>query len=313
MGQSIGCGQHWFVPNGANPITMKRLLFTSDLHVGKTTLAQVRALKDRVLGEIRSHDVEIAGLFLLGDLGESLAETESSLQVLADLAPLRAMIPGNHDLFDTERLGSSLKKYRVYLPALAAKQGYSWGENAPVIIEDTLAVVMTPAWPRPEFVPPGCQWTTREMREWKRQELPDGLWIRDIDDESMAEEQLNRFQRNLAGLPDSVQRVIVACHTPPFPELYAPEGKPKPTDGYFISPCFGEVIRRFNAERPRPLVTDVVSGHLHQGRRVVLPSGTSTVPIVAKVIASAYGKPDYVLLDAQEIWEQEGRPEHDVV
>src|ERR1043166_2655937 len=87
---------------------------------------------------------------LLGDIGESLVDIKTGLESMAGLAPLQAAIAGNHDLYDAEHIGSSVRRYKTTLPALFRENGWAWGEEgAPILIPGLypgVAIVMTPGW-----------------------------------------------------------------------------------------------------------------------------------------------------------------------
>lgn len=154
----------------------KVLIATSDLHLGHTEIEDIVAMVQEIKTVIEKEELSILALLLLGDIGESLKDIEMTLLALHDLAPVRVCVPGNHDVFDTERMGSSLHRYQALLPAVAVRHGYVWGiQDRPIIIDDT-AIVTTTAWPRPETVIGRVELDQRDVRA-ARENLPDERWI----------------------------------------------------------------------------------------------------------------------------------------
>lgn len=268
---------------------MKNIIIaTSDLHIGHTTIDDVLEMT-REIEELVCHEgLRGLALLVLGDIGESLKDIEMTLAVLGDLAPVKVFVPGNHDLFDTERMGSSLHRYREHLPSLATRHGYVWGiQDRPIIIDD-IAIVTTTAWPRSETIIGLADLDPREVQA-ARDELPDGRWItRDLRDDAVSDEQLHLFMQALAAVPRDVRKAIVATH---YPVLL--EQNSKPVSAYtpwFISPRFGNSLLQWKNERPN-IVVEVVSGHLHEHVDV------TTDGVRARVIDSGYRRPGYVVVE----------------
>jgi predicted phosphohydrolase len=190
------------------------IIATSDLHVGHTNIDDVIGMTRAIEELVCREGLRVLALLVLGDIGESLKDIEMTLAVMGDLATVRVYVPGNHDLYDTERMGSSLCRYREHLPTLAARHGYAWGiQDRPIIIDDT-AIITTSAWPRPETRIRQIDLDPREVQA-ARDELPDGRWItRDLRDDVLSDEQLRLFRQALAAVPKHVHRVIVATHYP---------------------------------------------------------------------------------------------------
>lgn len=268
---------------------MKNIIIaTSDLHAGHTNIDDVVEMAREIDELVRREGFRILALLVLGDAGESLRDIEMALAALGDLADVRVYVPGNHDLYDSEKMGSSLRRYQEHLPALAARHGYAWGiSDRPIIIEDT-AIVTTTAWPRPETRIEQVDLDPREVQA-VRGELPDGRWItRDLRDDALSDEQLRLFRQALVAVPKHVHRVIVATH---YPVLH--EQNSKPVNAFmpwFLSPRFGDNLLQWKKERPN-IVVEVVSGHLHEH-----VDGT-TDGVRARVIDSGYRRPGYLVVE----------------
>ena len=93
------------------------IAFTSDLHLGITTDNALAELAD----EIRA--ARPSALILGGDIAEGPVPFDRALELLADVAPLRGYVPGNHDLWSRQGW-SSTELYTQRLPELARDRGY---------------------------------------------------------------------------------------------------------------------------------------------------------------------------------------------
>lgn len=239
--------------------------------------------------KVRHEDLQVLVLLVLGDVGESLAAIETSLEILHDLASVKVYVPGNHDLYDTERLRSSLRRYQDLLPALAERNGYVWGVRERPLIVDDVAIATTSAWPLPETRIGEVDLDMREVREAKC-DLPDARWITsDLRDDAISDEQLVIFKRSLAAIPNNARKIIVATHYPIMIEQLRREVTAYTP--WFISPRFGNALHRWRESRSGTTVVEVISGHLHEHADVVI-DGTR-----ARVIDSGYRRPGHVVVE----------------
>jgi len=268
---------------------MKNIIIaTSDLHIGHTTIDDVLEMTREIDELVCREGLRVLALLVLGDIGESLKDIDQALDVMGGLSTMKVCVPGNHDLFDTERMGSSLRRYREHIPALADRNGYVWGvSGSPIIIDDT-AIITTSAWPRPETRIRLLDLDPREVQA-ARGELPDGRWItEDLRDDVLSDEQLHLFMQALSAVPQDTRKVIIGTHYPVFSEQNR-----KPVNAYtpwFLSPRFGDALRIWRDTRPE-VVVEVISGHLHEQADVVLDG------FRLRVIDSGYGRPGYVIVE----------------
>lgn len=151
----------------------RAVIATSDLHVGHTEIKDITAIVQEIKTMIDKEELCVLALLVLGDVGESMKDIEKTLLVLRDLAPVRVFLPGNHDLFDTEMIGSSLLRYEELLPALAERCGYAWGVSAQPLLLGDVAVVTTTAWPRTERLIGQVDLDHKDVQA-AREDLPDG-------------------------------------------------------------------------------------------------------------------------------------------
>ena len=96
----------------------------------------------------------------------------------------------------------------------------------------------------------------------------------------------------LDALPESVKRVIVVTHVPPFVEAcyYENEIQSKYFQPYFACKATGDVIREFAAAHP-DINVDVLCGHTHYAADLV--DGN----VHTRVMGVEYGDPKFEILD----------------
>lgn len=268
---------------------MKNIVITtSDLHIGHTSIEDVVKMVREIAERVRREDLQVLALLVLGDIGESLMGIEQGLEALSSLSPVRICVPGNHDLYDSERLGSSRRRYQDLLPALGARHGYAWGiQDRPIIIDDT-AIVTTTAWPRPERRIGQVDLDHKDVQA-ARDDLPDARWItQDLRGEQLSDEQLVLFRRALSAVPESVHRIIVGTH---YPVLLGQNRRPvNAYTPWFLSPRFGDALGTWRETRPEAAV-EVLSGHLHEHVDVMVDG------VRARIIGSGYGQPGYTVVE----------------
>ena len=220
----------------------------------------------------------------------------SGLDALHPLAPLRVFIPGNHDLFDSERMGSSLRRYRDHLPALVTEAGWEWGDSRVHLIGGVQTrIVCTPAWRCPTRLPSGER-IPRALRDDLFRELPDAKWLTGIDDEDLQAEQLRRFRANLADARHASHLVVVS-HYPVFAEQIglSSDQEASAVDMFHFSPQFGAALVEALARYPRPPRATVVSGHTHSGRCATIHR--EAIALETLTVDSGYGRPGYCVVE----------------
>lgn len=264
------------------------VIATADLHVGHTAIEDVVEMSREIEERVRREGLRVLALLVLGDVGESLRDIEMTLATLGDLAPVKVYVPGNHDLYDTERMGSSLRRYEELLPALTERCGYAWGISDEPLVVDDIAIVTTAAWPRPETIIGLVDLDRRDVLA-AREDLPDAGWITsDLHDGKLSDEQLDLFTKALCAVPQDTRKIIIATH---YPVLHEQNGKPvNAFTPWFLSLRFGKSLLRWKKDRPH-MAIDVVSGHLHEQVDVTI-DGVRT-----RVIDSGYRRPGYVIVE----------------
>ena len=108
-----------------------RLALTADLHWGIRRVGDeaTRLLIDAL------HQEPPDVLILAGDVGTG-ADFRSCLAQFANLSCLKALVPGNHDIWveEGDARGDSLQVYEEHLPRLCAEQGFHYLDGGPLVL-----------------------------------------------------------------------------------------------------------------------------------------------------------------------------------
>src|SRR5262249_51392826 len=122
-----------------------RLALTADLHWG--SIHRDGDLATRWLADaLKNSPPDV--LILAGDVGAG-DHFAACLELFADLPGLKAVLPGNHDVWVTpdDARGNSLTVYRELLPRVAAERGFHYLDAAPLVLPDAdLGIVGTMNW-----------------------------------------------------------------------------------------------------------------------------------------------------------------------
>src|SRR5258708_28183602 len=115
-----------------------RVAVTEDLHCGPHVRG--RAASRLLFAHLKEQPPDV--LILAGDIGTGTLYGDCLAQ-LAHLPCLKAVVPGNHDIwvpFEGER--DSLSLYEVELPRISAQHGVHYLDREPLILPDAgLAIV----------------------------------------------------------------------------------------------------------------------------------------------------------------------------
>src|SRR5262249_33063532 len=106
-----------------------RIAVTADLHWGHGRVGD--AATELLRDHLRREPVDL--LLLGGDIGTADHFAEC-LALFADLPCVKAVVPGNHDLWvaDDDARGDSLTVYQEYLPGVCAAHGFHYLDHAPL-------------------------------------------------------------------------------------------------------------------------------------------------------------------------------------
>ena len=119
-----------------------RVAFTSDLHIDIT--AHNRELLPYLVEEIERLSPD--ALILAGDIANTLSGWDFALEAFRRLGIMKFVVPGNHDIWieskrALRRAQDSTWKYDVALPASAARHGFHYLPQHPVLIGDVWFVL----------------------------------------------------------------------------------------------------------------------------------------------------------------------------
>ena len=247
-----------------------RIAITADLHWGHN-----RAGDDAtrlLLQQLRSHPPDV--LLLGGDIGTNSFFGEC-LQLFHDLPCLKALVPGNHDLWvaDDDARGDSLQVYEQHLPGLCANHQYHYLDYNPLILPDAnLAIVGSINWydyswsiDRMKAEVPNWQWHL-ERKAFTRGRHNDGRFVRwPSDDVSFTRQVVQNLDKHLTESLGQVERAIVMTHHPAFRGISFPQPQPvQGLDGLLWEALSGNTALETILEQNAPRIAMIFSGHTHR-------------------------------------------------
>ncbi len=264
-----------------------RLAFTSDLHIDSSTAN--RALPAPLARRCREVDPDV--LAIAGDISARTHEFESTLQAFSEINCHKFVVPGNHDLWVESKSAiltgtDSGGKYRDQLPTIAAKSGFQFLHDRPIICGD-IGLAGCMGWYDYSFRNRGFDpdateemyakgiWTnprTGKKHMWN--DMQNVWWLKDHDariknfsraemcrsDREIATEMAQNLHRQLAELQEAdVQSIVVVLHFVPTRKLLTYHNSPRDYwHAYQGSELIESVI--FSC----PLVSHIIFGHAHE-------------------------------------------------
>jgi 3',5'-cyclic AMP phosphodiesterase CpdA len=269
---------------------MPRIVVTSDLHLGITSVDQIRALVERIAGE------QPALTVLAGDIGEPFEQFVACLDLLRGLPGEVAVLAGNHDVWSTDGRHRSQDLFERLLPRATRDAGMLWLEDDDWQ-RDGLLVAGSMAWYDYTAADPGLP--AHPVEYWadlKRRFHPDARYIdwpwTDLEVAARLGDGLCARVVRAEG-EVAVWGIAVVTHVPIFEQqmLRKPwDTRWGATNAYFGNLTLGQRLRDIAKLRY------VLSGHTHVGREGrVERAPLAPLPVV--VVPSDYGKPAYVAVD----------------
>jgi 3',5'-cyclic AMP phosphodiesterase CpdA len=246
-----------------------RIAVTADLHWGH----QARGLAaTRLLIEyLETHPPDL--LLLAGDIGTGSLYGDCLAQ-LSQLPGLKAVVPGNHDIWVLEESArDSLALYDEELPRVSAQHRFHYLDQKPLILADAgLAIVGSINWY-------DYSWSLEKLRSLYPEELHrldskrftrgrhnDANFVRwPLDDAGFTARVVAAFERNLLLALEQVPRVIAVTHHPPIYALGFP--RPFPTtslDGLLWDAFCGNRAMEELFARHAERIAFVFCGHTHR-------------------------------------------------
>jgi predicted phosphohydrolase len=247
-----------------------RIAVTADLHWGHGRLGDEATMLLR-----RQLDREPVDVLLLGgDIGTG-EHFDECLRLFADLPCVRALVPGNHDLWvmEDDLRGDSLHVYQQHLPGLCACHHTHYLDLAPLILREAgVAVVGTINWydyswsiERLRAEESNWEWHLR-TKTFTRGRHNDARFVRwSTDDAAFTQGVVGNFRRQLEEALTQVPRVIVLTHHPALEGLSFPrDARPAGLDPLLWDAFSGnrtiEAVLAQHAER----IAFIFSGHTHR-------------------------------------------------
>lgn len=247
-----------------------RIAITADLHYGHNRLGDDAT--QLLLQHLHSQPPEL--LLLGGDIGTDDHFGEC-LQLFRDLPCLKAVVPGNHDLWvaENDKRGDSLAVYQRHLPSLCGQYGYHYLDTAPLILrEANLAVVGSINWydyswslARMKAEIPNWQWHLKN-KAFTRGRHNDGRFVRwPTDDAGFTRNVVANLEQHLTQAFTQVERVLVMTHHPAFHGLSFPRGTPaQGLDELLWEALSGNRGLEDVLEKNAECLALIVSGHTHR-------------------------------------------------
>jgi predicted phosphohydrolase len=253
-----------------------RLAVTADLHWRHRPQgdAATLALRDYLLAN--PPDVLLLG----GDQG-TVAYFGECLQQFADLKCVKALVPGNHDIWvelDDER-GDSFLVYHFQLPRVCAEHGFHFLDHGPLVLPDSgLSIVGSMNWydyswslERLKAEVPDWEMRVR-TKSFTRGRHNDGRFVRwPMDDRAFTQRIVAKLELNLTEALAKVEKAVVLTHHPAFYGLsFARPGPPSVPDGLLWDAFCGNQAVENLLTRFADRIPFVFCGHIHRDRENAL-------------------------------------------
>lgn len=245
-----------------------KLAITADLHWGHRKGSEATQQLARFLHE-QPPDVFI----LAGDIGTG-GHFEGCLELFAGLPCLKALVPGNHDLWVPleETTYDSLDLYERLLPQLAERHGFHYLDQGPLVLPRAdLALVGSINWYDYSWALEGIRrfYPDDEHRlqskRFSRGKHNDANFIRwPLDDVGFTSLVTATLERHLSRAIARVGKVIAVTHHPAFYGMSFPRsGPPVLLDSFLWDAFAGNLGVEQLLERHRRQVAFAFCGHTH--------------------------------------------------
>lgn len=253
-----------------------KIAVTADLHWGHHAKGDRATVALHELLRAQPPDVLLLG----GDIGTAQHFLEC-LELFQDLPCLKAVVPGNHDLWveEGDPRGDSLVVYEKYLPEICAWTGYHYLDQGPLILpEHNLAIVGSInwydySWSLEKLQHEAADWEHRLRRKrFTRGAHNDGRFVQwPLDDVRFTQLVVGNLTKQLDDALRQVERAIVLTHHPALYELNFPRDKPaQGWDSLLWDALSGNTaLEKVLGERAEQ-IPFVFSGHTHRARESVV-------------------------------------------
>ena len=271
-----------------------RIVVTSDIHISLhpqlTSRSEAAALVARIADE------QPDAVVIAGDLGHTIFNFQSCLDLFKKLAVPVGVLPGNHDVWQDRESGvSSDDLLNMVLPDMVRQAGFIWLESENIQLGPA-AIAGSMVWCDYSAVDPNITLPESVLAANKRDFVNDARMIDwDAPDQVVAERLVAGLLTRLQVLEHAadVERVLVVTHYPVFDgQLVRRPESPLwgITNAYFGNLTAGQAIVRFSKVRY------VISGHTHIGKNGVL-TRENRGDIAYAVVPSEYQRPRYIVCE----------------
>ncbi len=247
---------------------MLTIAVTADLHLNHARGQDANAA---LLAFLQHNTPDV--LVIAGDVASSVSFA-AALERFAGLPCLKAVTPGNHDLWvPTDHPTDSLHAYETALPAAAARHGFHWLDGWPLILPDHgLAIVGSVNWYDYSWaidglrrLHPGEEHRLASKR-FTRGRHNDAVFVRwPLDDVTFTARVVARLERDLTEALAAVPACIVATHHPPLTGMSFPGPVPAAELDHLLWDAFaGNVAVEALLTRHAARIPFAFCGHTHR-------------------------------------------------
>jgi hypothetical protein len=249
-----------------------RIAVTADLHWG--IHADGDAATRRLVADLSDDPPDV--LVLAGDVGAG-PEFAPCLELFAGLPSVKALVPGNHDVWVSEDdpRGDSLAVYERHLPELSAAAGFHFLDHGPLVLTGDVALVGSMNWYDYSWADAAAlaghfpDWQDRlRTKRFTRGRHNDARFVRwpPYDDVSFTATRVGEFERHLGAALAQAGGAIAITHHPPFYGLNFPRSGPPSADTLLWDAFAGNRAMEDLLARHADRVPFAFCGHTHRAR-----------------------------------------------
>lgn len=263
------------MPHGGYDSGM-RIAITADLHFGHNPRGDEATQLLREQLQQQPPDLLLLG----GDIGTD-KHFDECLQLFRDLPCIKALIPGNHDIWvnPDDARGDSLDVYERHLPGLCAQHGYRYLDFAPLLLPDAgLAIIGSInwydySWSLEQMKAEVPDWETHlQNKTFTRGRHNDARFVRwNTDDVRFTKRVVDTLEQQLVPALEQVEHAIVMTHHPAFRGI----GFPQLLPAHGLDPLLWQALAGNRAlevvlEKHAARVPMIFSGHTHRAAEAAL-------------------------------------------
>jgi predicted phosphohydrolase len=249
-----------------------RIALTADLHFGTRHTAGNEATFELVAA-LRESPPDL--LILAGDIGAG-DDFARCLDLFAPLPCLKALVPGNHDIWVTssDRRGDSYRVYQQLLPKIAGENGFHYLDSAPLLLSEfNLAVAGSINWYDYSWSIDALKEATPDWEDWLRTKRflrgrhNDANYVRwPFTDAGFTNVVVDSLMAHVDEALEQMDQVVVVTHHPPFRALNYPAPEPLELDDLLWRAYSGNTRLEAVLEQRADRIPFAFCGHTHRAR-----------------------------------------------